>query len=153
MPSIRTPSARMPRYEIYCTKIYCVGQPPIAPPTPDQQASDPAQPAKQKLLNRPNLAEPFLNQQLASPEPPKTPSANLGFEIRGFSCPCRRLSPKETHSAKLAKPVYQTNPIPTASDKAIGRASGRPPPPSLPPSPNPAPAPKRQNRTTKQTQS
>ena len=79
---------------------------------------------------------------MPGPGSPKTRSANLGFEIRGLFCPCRRLSPKKTHSAKLAKPVYQTNPIPTASDNAIGRASGRPPTPGLPPTPNPSLDPK-----------
>ena len=48
----------------------------------------------------------------------------------------RRLSPKKPHSAKSAKLVCQTNPIPAASDNAIAPASdnalalatGRPPP-------------------------
>ena len=124
------PSARMPKYQMYCS-----GQPCIAVPAPHHPAGDPAQPAKQKLPNRPNLSGLILSQQLAGPGPPKTRSANLGFEIRGFSRPCRRLSPKRPHAAKFAKPVYQTNPIPTAGDNAIGRASGRPPPPGLPPSP------------------
>ena len=55
---------------------------------------------------------------------------------------------KEPHSAKSAKPVYQTNPIPTPSDNAIAPATRRRPSPQKP---NPAQI--AQNRTTKQTQS
>ena len=114
----------------YCTKIYCAGQPPIAPPTPGRQASDPARPAKQKTPNRPNLAAAFLHQHFTQHPAPR-----------------HRLSPQEPHSAKFAKRVYQTNPIPTTSDNAIAPASdnavtpatGRPPPPvtqETQPSPN-----------------
>ena len=146
MPGYESTVPASPAPEYPYTKIYCAGRPCISAPAPHHQAGDPAQPAKQKLPNRPNLSGPILNQQLAGPGSPKTRSANLGFEIRGFSHPCRRLSPKRPHAAKFAKPVYQTNPIPTADDNAIGRASGCHRPACRP-------APKRQNRTTKQTQS
>ena len=102
---------------------------PSSPPAPGQPASDSAQPAKQELPNTPNLAEPILNPQLVGPGPPKTRSANLSFEIRGFSCPRHRLSPKKHHSTNFTKQVYQTNPIPPASDNALAPATGGPPPP------------------------
>ena len=142
----------------YAARTYCASQPSIVvPPRPYQQASGPAQPPRQKIPNRPKLAESLPNQRLANPGFPKTRSPNLGFELRGFSRHRRRLSPKRPHAAKFAKPVYQTNPIPTASGDAIGLASGRPPPPGLPPSPNPNapklnyqtdPIPKNQSRPT-----
>ena len=158
------------------------GQPSSAAPAPPHQANDVPQPAKQKIPNNPNLSEPILNQQFVGPGFPKTRSANLGFEIRGFSCPpppplpqrtplsqirqtgipnepnFRRqrqrnrhpssatASPQKTHSAKFAKPVYQTNPISTPSDNAIALATGRPPPPVTQESQS---SPKRRNRTTK----
>jgi hypothetical protein len=98
------PSARMPRYETCRTNMeheYTVpASRPSSPPAPGQQASDSEQPAKQELPNTPNLAEPILNQQLVGPGSPQTRSANLGFEIRGFSCPRRAFIP--SHPAVLS---------------------------------------------------
>ena len=135
------PSARMPRYETCRTNMNILCQPAVhrCPPAPGQPASGSAQPAKQELPNTPNLAEPILNQQLVGPGSQQTRSANLGFEIRGFSCPRHRhrLSPKQPHATNFTKQAYQTNPIPTSSDSAIAPASdnalapatGGPPPP------------------------
>ena len=53
-------------------------------------------------------------------------------EVRGFSHPRHRLSPKKPHATNFTKQAYQTNPIPTASDNAIAPATGRPPPPVTP---------------------
>ena len=82
---------RMPAYERPKTKIQTrmrrASQPSSAAPAPPHQANDAPQPAKQKIPNNPNLSEPILNQQFVGPGFPKTRSANLGFEIRGFSCP------------------------------------------------------------------
>ncbi len=79
----------MPAYECPKTKIQTrmrrAGQPSSATPAPPHQANDAPQPAKQKIPNNPNLSEPILNQQFVGPGFPKTRSANLGFEIRGFS--------------------------------------------------------------------
>ena len=127
------------------------------PPAPSQPASDSAQPATQELPNRPNLAEPHLNQQLAGPQSPQTRSVDLGFEIRGFSCPRHRRSPKKPHATNFTKQAYQTNPIPPASDNALAPATGGPPPP-VTQKPNPVksakpvcqtdPIPKNQSRPT-----
>ena len=65
---------------------------------------------------------------------------DLGFEIRGFSCPRHRRSPKKPHVTNFTKQAYQTNPIPASSDNALAPASdnvlapapGRPPPPVTP---------------------
>ena len=93
---------------------------------------------------------------------------DLGFEIRGFSCPRHRhrLSPKQPHATNFTKQVYQTNPIPISSDNAIAPASdnvlapatGRPPPPvtqKTQPGPNRRksnyqtdPIPKKQSKST-----
>ena len=102
---------------------------PSSPPPCAQPASDSAQPATQELPNRPNLAELHLNQQLAGPQSPQTRSVDLGFEIRGFSCPRHRRSPKKPHVTNFTKQAYQTNPIPTSSDNALAPATRRPPPP------------------------
>ena len=129
MPGYEYTVPASPAPECPNTKIYCVGQPCIPAPAPRQQATNPAQPAKQELPNTPNLAEPTLNQQLVGPGSPRTHSANLGFEIRGFSCPRHRLSPKKPHATNFTKQVCQTNPIPISSDNALAPATGGPPPP------------------------
>ncbi len=121
----------MPRYETCRTNMNILCQRAVhrRPPAPSQPASDSAQPATQELPNRPNLAEPHLNQQLADPQSPRTRSAKLGFEIRGFSCPRHRLSPKQPHATNFTKQAYQANPIPASSDNAIAPATGGSPPP------------------------
>ena len=91
----------------------------------------PARPAKQKIPNQPNLAEPFLHQHLT-----QHPATR------------HRLSPRKPRSAKFAKPVYQTNPILTAGDNAIGRATRQRPSPKKPNLAQIA-----ENRNTKRTQS
>ena len=110
---------------------------PSSPPAPGQPASDSAQPAEQELPNTPNLAEPILHPQLVGPGSPRTRSANLDFEIRGFSCHRHRRSPKKPHATNFTKQAYQTNPIPTSSDNALAHATGGPPPP-LPPKTQPS---------------
>ena len=152
------PAHERPRTKIQ-TRMRRASQPCIPAPAPRHQATNPEQPAEQELPNTPNLAEPILNQQLVGPGSPQTRSANLGFEIRGFSCPRHRhrLSPKQPHATNFTKQVYQTNPIPTASDNAIAPATGHPPPP-VTQKPNPAksakpvcqtdPIPKNQSRST-----
>ena len=105
-------------------EICCAGQPSIAAPAPHQQASDPAQPAKQKLPNRPNLSEPQSNQYLTTQSRSRPPAG----------------SPRSQGAAwRPASPGPANH-------------ESRPLPPGLPPTPNPAPAPNRQDRTTKQTQ-
>ena len=92
----------MPRYE-----IYCAGHPSIATaPALGGLIEDPAQPPKQKLPNRPNLAEPHLNHQLTGPRSPQTRSANLGFEIRGSSCPSEPGIPSPQQTIHPPAPIH-----------------------------------------------
>jgi hypothetical protein len=81
---------RMSRYE-----IYSVRQPSIAAPAPCQQASDPAQPAKQKIPNRPDLSEPKPNQHVTAPPHP-APSSATEIPGRGMASRFRNAALEET---------------------------------------------------------
>ena len=91
---------------------------PSSPPYTRPASKRPSATRKTTIPNRPTLSEPPLNHQLATPGSPKTRSANLGFEIRGFSHP-------RNHES-----------------------SAPPSTPGLPPSPNPHPKPPRSNYQT-----
>ncbi len=161
MPRARIPRAKIPRAKIQLCQDTLRRPAPHSPrPAPHQQASDPAQPAKQELPNRPNLAEPFLNQQLASQGSPKTRSANLGFEIRGFFHPrdhessappsAPGLPPSPNPQPKPPESNYQTDPTSPNPIRISTLPSILPPattcPPKNPTQPNPP------NRCAKQTQ-
>ena len=149
MPPIRIYCASQPRARMPRAKIYYASQLPIAL-APHHQTTNPEQPAKQELPNTPNLAEPILNQQLVGPGSPQTRSVDLGFEIRGFSCPLHRLSPKNpTQPNSPNRCTKRTQFPPPATVQS-------PPPPVArhrlsPKRPNPVQI--AENRNTKQTHS
>ncbi len=112
-PMLECPNTKHAARNILC-------QPAVhrLPPCARPASKRPSATRKTTIPNRPNLSEPRLNHQLASPGSPKTRSANLGFEIRGFSRP-------RNHES-----------------------SARPSTPGLPPSPNSHPKPPKSNCQT-----
>ena len=145
MPRIRIPAASQHRARmlIYEDRLR---RPAVHRRTRARPTSNSARLAKQTMPNKPSSPNPSEISTL-QPSPDPAPSSVTEIPGRGMAPdpadPAepnrRRLSPQKPHSARSAKPVCQTNPIPAPSDNAIAPATGGPRPPvtqKTQPSPN-----------------
>ncbi len=128
IPRAKIPRAKIPRANMPRTRVHCADQPPHRPRPIAPPASKRPSPTRKKNQTTPISPNPFPNQQLASPGSPKTRSANLGFEIRGFSHPSEPLipSPQQTTNPPRPPTLPACRQVPTPSQTAKIELPNRP---------------------------